>query len=107
STRSPQPSTRDDGVLQAWEIAGQPALRMHAELVVLSACETGLGAKVAGEGLVGLTRALQIAGARSIVASQWQVADESTAWLMVRFHQLLRAGWDQDEARRKAIAETA
>src|SRR5438874_3262882 len=90
-----------------WEIISQPALRTHAELVVLSACETGLGDKVRGEGLVGLTRAFQVAGARSIVASQWTVADESTAWLMVRFHQLLRRGWDKDEALRKAMAELA
>src|SRR5205814_1786808 len=59
SAASPEPSTDNDGVLQAWEI--QTQLNLRAELVVLSACETGLGGKVAGEGLVGLTRALQVA----------------------------------------------
>src|SRR5207245_669260 len=93
--------TRDDGVLQAWEIMTQ--LKLNAELVVLSACETGKGEKVAGEGVVGLTRALQYAGARSIVASQWSVADESTSKLMVLFHQKLRAGLAKDEALREAM----
>ena len=61
--------TDDDGVLQAWEIASQ--LELNAELVVLSACDTGRGESVRAEGLVGLTRALQAAGARSVVATHW------------------------------------
>ena len=67
-------------------------MKLRAELVVLSACDTGRGEKVQAEGIVGLTRALQYAGARSIVASQWKVADRSTAQLMVEFHRKLRAG---------------
>src|SRR5207248_675881 len=66
--------------------------------------ETGLGGKVPGEGLVGLTRALQVAGARSVVASQWKVADASTKDLMVAFHRGLRAGLPKDEALRRAMA---
>jgi len=77
---------------------------LKAQLVVLSACETGRGQNVRGEGIVGLTRALQYAGARSIVASQWAVADESTARLMVAFHQRLRRGLAKDEALRQAMA---
>jgi CHAT domain-containing protein/tetratricopeptide (TPR) repeat protein len=97
--------TNNDGALQAWEFGR--TLPLQADLVVLSACETGRGEKVRGEGLVGLTRALQGAGARSVVATHWKVADESTAELMVSFHAKLRAGLSKDEALRKAMAETA
>jgi CHAT domain-containing protein len=92
--------TANDGFLQAWEI--QSELKLRAELVVLSACETGRGEVVRAEGIVGLTRALQCAGARSIVASQWPVLDRSTTRLMVAFHRNLRAGLAKDEALRQA-----
>lgn len=81
----------NDGVLQAWEIYSQ--LHLKAELVVLSACETGRGQNVRGEGIIGLTRALQYAGARSVVASQWAVSDASTATLMVAFNRGCGRGW--------------
>jgi CHAT domain-containing protein/Tfp pilus assembly protein PilF len=98
-------ATDDDGALQAWEFG--TSLPLHADLVVLSACETGRGEAARGEGLVGLTRALQAAGARSVVATHWQVADEAAAELMVRFHELLREGAPKDEALRKAMKVTA
>jgi CHAT domain-containing protein/Tfp pilus assembly protein PilF len=91
---------QDNGLLQAWEILEQ--LRIDADLVVLSACETGLGKEIGGEGLVGLTRAFQYAGARSIVASLWSVADESTPELMKRFYRYLTDGKSKDEALRAA-----
>lgn len=94
--------TNNDGVLQAWEIQSQ--LKLRAELVVLSSCESGRGEVVPQEGLVGLTRALQYAGARSIVASQWKVNDRSTSKLMVAFHRYLRQGLAKDEALRQAMA---
>ena len=101
--KEPEPGETDnDGALQAWEIYSQ--LRLKAELVVLSGCETGRGQEVKGEGLIGLTRAFQYAGARSIVASQWKVADRSTAALMVAFHHSLRQGLPKDEALRRAMA---
>ena len=78
----------EDGYLQAAEIFN---LRMNPELVVLSACETGLGKLVEGEGLVGLTRAFMYAGAPSIAVSLWRVADESTSHLMQRFYEGLAA----------------
>jgi CHAT domain-containing protein len=93
---------RSDGFLQAWEIYSE--LKLKAELVVLSACETGSGQNVQGEGIIGLTRALQYAGARSIVASQWPVADRSTFTLMVAFHRKLREGMAKDEALQQAMA---
>jgi CHAT domain-containing protein/Tfp pilus assembly protein PilF len=96
--------TDNDGALQAWEVFG---LQMRADLVVLSACQTGLGAKVPGEGLVGLTRAFQVAGAASVVATQWSVADKSTASGMVVFHQRLLKGLARDEALRQAMRTLA
>jgi CHAT domain-containing protein len=51
-------------------------VRIDADLVVLSACDTGLGKEMGGEGLVGLTRAFEYVGARSVLASLWSVADE-------------------------------
>jgi len=97
--------TDNDGALQAWEVFTQ--LRLQADLVVLSACETGLGAKIAGEGLVGLSRAFQVAGASTVVATQWRVADHSTATAMVAFHQFLQKGADKDEALRQAMRTIA
>jgi len=62
-------------------------LRLPAELVVLSACQTGLGKEVKGEGLVGLTRGFMYAGAARVVASLWRVNDAATAELMKRFYR--------------------
>jgi len=86
----------ENGLLQAWEIFEQ--VRIDADLVTLSACETGLGKEAAGEGLIGLTRAFQYAGARSVLASLWAVSDRSTAELMERFYAGLRAGKPKDAA---------
>jgi CHAT domain-containing protein len=90
----------ENGLLQAWEIFDQ--MQIDADLVTLSACDTGLGTELSGEGLIGLTRAFQYAGAHSIVASLWSVADESTADLMRRFYGYLNAGRSKDEALRAA-----
>ena len=77
-----------DGFLRARELVD---LDLHADLVVLSACETALGQKVRGEGVIGLTWALFAGGARSCIATHWQVADESTRELMVAFYRRLRS----------------
>ncbi|MEA2602006.1 MAG: hypothetical protein QOF89_2998 [Acidobacteriota bacterium] len=91
---------RDNGLLQAWEIL--ESVRLDADLVTLSACDTALGREMAGEGLVGLTRAFQFAGARSVLASLWGVSDRSTARFMASFYGHLRAGQSKDEALRAA-----
>lgn len=91
---------QDNGLLQAWEIF--ESVRLDADLVTLSACDTALGREMGGEGLVGLTRAFQYAGARSVLASLWSVSDISTARLMKRFYGYLRAGKSKDEALRAA-----
>jgi len=74
----------DDGFLRLHDIFN---LNLPAELVVLSACQTGLGEEVSGEGLVGLTRGLMYAGTKRIAVSLWNVNDAATAQLMNRFYQ--------------------
>lgn len=73
-----------DGFLRAREVYN---LDLPAELVVLSACQTGLGKEIKGEGLVGLTRGFMYAGARRVVVSLWNVNDKATAELMQRFYR--------------------
>jgi CHAT domain-containing protein len=73
-----------EGFLQLHDIYN---LDLPAELVVLSACQTGLGKEIKGEGLVGLTRGFMYAGAPRVVASLWKVSDEATQELMKRFYQ--------------------
>jgi CHAT domain-containing protein len=85
-----------DGFLRLNDIYN---LRLSADLVVLSACNTALGREVRGEGLIGLTQGFMSAGARSLVASLWQVPDRATAELMKQFY-----GYMFDEGLRPAAA---
>ena len=93
-------ASRSPGLLQAWEVFEQ--LRLDADLVTLSSCGTGTGQAPAGEGVLSLARAFQYAGARSVVASLWDIPDRSTALLMQRFYAGLAGGLDKDEALRRA-----
>ncbi len=104
-------------VLSLYDQQGQPQdgfLRLHdifnlnlpVELVVLSACETGLGKQVKGEGLVGLTRGFMYAGARRVVVSLWSVNDVATSEVMAKFYQkMLEGGQNPVSALRAAQLE--
>jgi hypothetical protein len=92
-----------DGFLRMHEIFN---LRLPAELIVLSACQTGLGEEVKGEGLVGLTRGFMYAGAARIVASLWRVDDTATSELMKLFYRrMLRDGMRPAAALRESQVE--
>jgi hypothetical protein len=82
--------------------------KLSCDLVVLSACQSGLGKYEEGEGYVGFAQALFLAGARSLVVSQWEVDDDATALLMVRFYQNLlgkRTGLKKGMPKAEALAE--
>lgn len=84
-----------DGTLQVREIFN---LRLSADLLTLSACETGLGQQVTGEGMIGLTRAFFFAGAKSLLVSLWPVLDRSTPDLMVHFYENLKSSEQKADA---------
>ncbi len=89
----------EDGFLQLREVFN---LKLDADLVTLSACQSGLGKMVRGEGLVGLTRGFMYAGTSSLLVSLWSVYDKSTAELMRKFYTYYREGMTKIEALRSA-----
>ena len=97
---NPPETGGNDGILTALEVA---ALDFgQAEMVVLSACDTGLGPSAGREGLLGLQRAFQIAGAKSCVASLWSVDDAATQALMIEFYRNL---WERKLSRIDALRQ--
>ncbi len=99
----PLASDLDDGVLTAYEAS---ELNLHGtELVVMSACESGLGSSKNGEGVFGLRRAFQEAGAEAVMMSMWKVPDEDTQELMTLFYTKWLAGMDKHDALREAQLE--
>lgn len=99
ANHSPDPN-RDDGVLTAMEVA---ELNLsEVELATLSACETGLGKTAGGEGLLGLQRAFQLAGARTTVATLWKVEDTAARSLMIEFYENL---WRKKLSRIEALRQ--
>jgi CHAT domain-containing protein/tetratricopeptide (TPR) repeat protein len=96
------PSGSDSGMLTADEIAESTT---HAELVVMSACDSGRG-EINDEGVIGLSRAWMAAGAPSVIVSLWAIPDESTRDLMVEFYRRLAAGGGKAEALREAMLAT-
>jgi CHAT domain-containing protein/tetratricopeptide (TPR) repeat protein len=96
------PSGNDDGLLTSSEILD---LKLNAELVVLSACNTGRG-KLTGDGVLGLSRALISAGVPSIIVSLWLVPDAATAELMAEFYRQLQLNPNKAQALRQAMLMT-
>jgi CHAT domain-containing protein len=94
-----------NGFLQAHDVY---SLRLNADLVVLSGCETALGREIRGEGLIGLVQGFLYAGARNLLVSLWQVPDRATAELMTRFYgHVLNDGLSPAAALRKAQVSLA
>jgi Uncharacterized protein conserved in bacteria len=94
----------EDGLLEAWELM---QLELSAELAVLSACETARGRIGAGEGMIGLSWAMFIAGVPTIVVSQWKVEAAGTRDLMVNFHRGMMTGTEsgQGKARKASLTK--
>jgi CHAT domain-containing protein/uncharacterized protein HemY len=96
------PSGSDDGLLTAEEIFD---MKLQANLVVLSACNTGEG-RITGDGVIGLSRALISAGVPSVIVSLWAVPDAPTSELMQSFYQNLQNNPDKAQALRQAMLTT-
>lgn len=96
------PSGNDNGLLTAEEILN---LKLNADLLVLSACDTGRG-RISGDGVIGLSRSLITAGVPSVIVSLWAVNDNSTSSLMTEFYQNLQQKLDKATALRKAMLTT-
>ena len=94
------PGEAEDGLLTAEDVSGLDLL--DTDLVVLSACETGLGEIHVGEGVFGLRRAFVLAGAKTLVMSLWKVPDQQTQELMVDFYGRILAGRARADALREA-----
>lgn len=94
--------SREDGHLQVREISD---LRLKADLVVLSACQTGRGKLSRGEGVMGLVKAFFYAGAKSVLSTLWNVNDETTAVFMRNFYSHLTRGMAKNEALKRAKLE--
>jgi CHAT domain-containing protein/Tfp pilus assembly protein PilF len=96
SQSNPEP---EDGLLQTYEIYN---MKLNADMVVLSGCNSGIGSLKRGEGLIGMTRAFLYAGVPSLVVSLWPVEDESTSMLMKQFYAYLNDGLNKRTALQKA-----
>jgi CHAT domain-containing protein/tetratricopeptide (TPR) repeat protein len=92
-------NSKDTGLLLADDVG---SLKLNADLVVLSACQTGKGQHYNGEGVRGLARAFLYAGSKAVVCSLWSVDDQETSNLMVDFYQQMRKGRSAPEALREA-----
>jgi CHAT domain-containing protein len=96
---SPEPASGEDGFLNTYELYN---MKLNAQLVVLSACNTGYGTLVRGEGIMSLARGFMYAGCPAIIMSLWPVDDQSTSLLMQKFYEGLKKGQNKDEALRNA-----
>jgi CHAT domain-containing protein/tetratricopeptide (TPR) repeat protein len=96
---APDSTTGDDGILYAGEAYN---LKLDADLLVLSSCESGVGKLIRGEGVMAITRGFFYAGARNIVVSLWRVFDKQTGQLMKEFYKYILGGASYSEALRQA-----
>ncbi len=99
-TGKPVPAGKEDGILTAYELTQMDL--SSTDLVVLSACETALGDLKGNEGVIGLQRALKMAGVKQMIVSLWQVPDKATMRLMILFYRHWLAGQNTQEALRSA-----
>jgi len=97
------PEEAEDGLLTAEDVTGMDLI--GTEMVVLSACDTGIGEALPEDGVFGLRRAFELAGARTLIMSMWKVPDDLTGRLMDRFYHHLRNGEGRLHALRQAQAE--
>ncbi len=102
NSESADKPSAEDGLLEAWEMMN---LDLNVDLVVLSACETARGRVGAGEGVIGLTWALFVAGSPTTVVSQWKVESASTTELMLEFHRQLQPPAIKAASRRVTTAD--
>ena len=104
------PDSANDGLLTLAELSDDVTLKLNAQIVVLSACQTAVGVTSEAEGVLGLQRVFLTRGARAVLASLWSVSDEATTVLMDRFYahwQLGAAGVNKAEALRRAQQDVA
>lgn len=95
------PTTRDDGRLTVEDLY---TMELNADLVTLSACETGMGDVKGGDDVIGLSRGFLYAGARSLVTSLWPVPDKETTFLMIEFYRNLKTMNRADALRQAQLA---
>ncbi len=88
-------TSKDDGYMSVEETA---LLNLQSDIVVLSACETGLGRMVSGDGVIGLTRAFQVAGSNRVLVTLWPVSDDATEAFMISFYGKVKSGLSYREA---------
>jgi CHAT domain-containing protein len=96
---TPEIDKKEDGLLNTYELFN---MNLHAELAILSACNTGSGTLQAGEGILSIARGFFYAGVPSVVMTLWSVEDNSSALLMELFYKHLTEGLAKDEALRQA-----
>jgi hypothetical protein len=99
---SADPSSEEDGCLNTYELYN---MNLNADMVVLSACNTGCGKLIGGEGIMNLARGFVYAGCQSVVLSLWSVDDQSNSVLMKKFYRELSEGRTKDQALRQAKLE--
>lgn len=96
---SKDPNSDEDGYLHLYELYN---LRLNANMAVLSACETGVGKNIKGEGMMSLARGFAYAGCPSVIMSLWSIDDKSTSMIINKFYERLAQGKSKDIALRDA-----